>query len=143
MSITFNLYNAPSEHALMNKWGKDESLPIGTPLEVKQRIMNIYPRIKKWDRYENSHSSPLFDYPVFHSALGENNCSLENEYLDLSLSENRDGYIHFIDVRKGSPRILRELLEEFKLQYVFEMQSCRLIDPYKYKGNWEPINESL
>lgn len=143
MSIAYELYNAPPEHAQMNKWEKDESLPIGPSLEVMQKIMMLYPRIKKWDRSENIYASPVYDYPVGYSALGENNCSSENEYLDLSLSEMSDGYIHFINVRKGSPKVVRELLEEFKLQYVWENQSSRLIDPYKYCGNWVPIVELL
>lgn len=141
MSISCDLYNAPPEHARMNEWEKDESFPIGTPSEVMQKIMKLYPRIKRWEKNENIYASPLWDYPVGYHALGENNCSIENEYLDLGLSEKSDGYIHFIGVRKGSPKVVRELLEALKLQYVFEMQSCRLIDPYKYRGNWELIIE--
>jgi len=51
--------------------------------------------------------------------------------LDISLMENGDGYIHIIDVNRCSLKIVRELLEEFQLNYVWEMQSCRLINPYK------------
>lgn len=125
----------------MHEWDCDKSLPIAKPKEVQDRIMSLYPRISHWERYENNHSSPLFDYPVSYSALGADNCSANTEYLDITIMQNRDGYIHFISVRKGSPKLVKDLLEEFELQYVFEMQSCRLIDPYKYIGNWEPMNE--
>lgn len=140
MSISYELYNAPSKYAQMNEWGKDESLPIAKSQEVKDKIMRLYPRIKQWNRYEDNSTSPLFDYPVRYFALGVNNCSIEEEYLDITISEHRDGYIHFISVRKGSPKLVRELLEEFQLRYVFEMQSCRLIDPYKYVDNWMPLS---
>lgn len=140
MSISYELYNAPPGNARINAWGRDESLPIASPEEVKDKIMRLYPRINGWNRTEDSHTSPLWDYPITHSTIVKENCSPEKEYLDIIIMENRDGYIHFISVRSGSPKLVRELLETFQLQYVFEYQSCRLIDPYKYTGNWQPVD---
>lgn len=139
MSISYDLYNAPPKYARMNEWEKDESLPIAMSQEVQDRIIRLYPRIKQWERHEDKCPSPLFDYPVKYSALGVNNCR-EEEYLDITILVHRDEFIHFISVRKGSPKVVIELLEEFRLNYVFEMQSCRLIDPYKYVGNWMPVS---
>jgi hypothetical protein len=144
VGISYDLYNAPSEWAKMNTWGEAHSLPIGSPKEVKQKLEQLYPnRITKWDyhdysKYNTKTGSP---YVGAYSTLGTDNCAIGNEYIDLSVTEHIDGKIHLISVARGSPRLVREILDAFNLKYVFEAQSCTLLNPYKYKGNWEPIEK--
>lgn len=140
MSISYELYNAPPGYSRINEWEKDESLPIARPEEIKDRIMRLYSRISSWSKFEDSQTSPLWNYPISYSTIVSDNCSPEKEYLDITIMEHKDGYIHFVSARGASPKLVRELLEEFQLPYAFEWQSCRLIDPYKYTGNWEPVN---
>lgn len=139
MSLCYDLYDTASNNPYVNEWDKDRSLPIAPAAEVQRRIMRLYPQIAGWRRDENTFTSPQFDYPVSYSDLGSGTCSPDEEYLDITLLENRDGFIHFISARSASPELLRALLEEFGLKYVFEGQSCNLIDPYQYDERWMPL----
>jgi len=107
MGISYYLYNAPQGHLGMHADG-DESQPIAKPSEVKNRIMRLYHRIKYWDKHEDTTVDPSYNYPVTYSASAIDNCKPNSEYLDISLMENGDGYIHIIDVNRGSPKLVKE-----------------------------------
>ena len=139
MSISYELYNAPEERASMNTWDKAYSMPIDTPENVMKKLSSVYPRIKKWSSRERWSTDPSNPYVASYYTLGENNCDPRNEYIDINIIQHSDGFIHWISIRKGSPKLVSEIKALFNLKYVFEGQSCRLLDPDKYKGNWEPI----
>lgn len=145
MSISYELYNAPADKAMMNEWDKDYSYPIERPDAVIRRLEALFPRIKNWQHqgWKEYDQAQEKTFVGSYSALAEDNCNPENEYIDVSLIEHRDGFIHWISITKGSPKLIREVLEEFDLEYVFEGQSCKLLDPYQYRDNWEPIEDAL
>lgn len=51
--------------------------------------------------------------------------------------------VNEISARKNSPKLVRMLMEEFKLKWVFEVQSMRLLNPYNHQVNWEKVNERV
>jgi len=134
VGITIFLYKAPKTHKGIHEDG-DESFAIGKPEIIKKRVMDIFPRIEGWSKYENDLVHPSYNYPLSYNSIVNGNCEPNNEYIDISLMENGDGYIHIIDVTKGSSKLIRRLYEEFEFQYIWEMQSCKLIDPYSYNEN--------
>lgn len=108
----------------MNDWDKDYSYPIECPDALMKRLEVLFPRIKIWKYLDWKECNLARENPFVgsYSTLGEDNCNPENEYFDVSLIEHLDGLIHWISVTKGSPNLIRELLEEFSLKYVFEGQ---------------------
>lgn len=141
MGISHYLYNAPQGHSGMHADG-DESLPIAKAEEVKNRISPLFPELGHWEKHEENVTHPSYNYPNFYSALGRNNCNPNNEYLDITLMEHGDGYIHIIDVDRASPKLIKKLIEAFNLSCVWQMQACTLVDPYQFVGNWEPITKT-
>lgn len=141
MSITYELYDAPEERAKMSDWDKDYSMPIGMPEDMKQSLEQSYPRIRDWEvsRNENAANST---FAVCHTALAVDNCCLENEYIEIYLYENSDGYIHHVRVGRGSPKLVGEIQDLFSIKYVYEGQSDQLVNPKSYKDNWEPIDNA-
>jgi len=142
MSVSYDIYNTDEEFADMSHWECDHFHPIGNPDRVIEEINNMFfPRTLSWNYHDSSSNMPDYPYVGSYSASASENCNLDVEYVDLNLRVHREGYVCEISARKGSPKLVRMLMEKFNLKFVFEMQSCRLIDPYRYKGNWELIDD--
>lgn len=139
MAISFKLYNAPSDKADMNIWDKDYSLPIVLADSMMQSLQQLfYPRITGWRYHEYHHNNQ--NTIELYSALVKNNCDIEQEYIDIYLEKYKDGYIHILSIKKGSPIFIQHIIQAFNLDYVFDMDTSQLIDPYKYQGNWQLIS---
>lgn len=103
MGISYELYNAPDEKAMMNQWDKAYSLPIDTPNNVKSKLSLKYPSIDKWEVSETVNPPASNPYTKYHYALGSNNCNSREEYIEITLVEHIDGYIHWISVSRLGP----------------------------------------
>jgi len=136
VGITYELYNAPEEQAKMSSWDKHYSEPLGVPNDMKRALRSKYPRLKEWEEYRYGAD---VDLVAAHSASGTDNCNPNNEYLDITLYEHQDGYIHSVRVTRGSPKLVGEVKDLFDIKYVYEAQSDQLLNPNDFKGNWEPI----
>jgi hypothetical protein len=142
MSISYDIYNTEDEFADMSKWECDHFHPIGIPERVIEEINALFfPRTLSWKYYDSSSSTSSTPYVGSYSALATGNCDPDNEYIDLYLTVHKKGYVCEISARKASPKLVQMLMERFSLKYVFEMQSCRLLDPYLYEGNWNFIDD--
>lgn len=140
MGVSYDLYNADPEYSDLSKWESDHFRAIGLPLDVISKIDNLlHPKVLIWEYSpSNGVGSP---YKGHHSALeSTSTCNIEDEYIDLCLTENEEGYICSLAARKASPKLLQLLMNEFKLKYAFELEGMSLVDPFLYKGNWQKID---
>jgi len=138
MSVSYDLYNADEEFADMSKWECDHRHPIGAPDNVMDSLNRLFhPRRLNWT-YSPSHSS-TDAYNGCYSGLADRNCEGGNEYVELYLTVNKEGYVCEISSRKGSASLLRLLMEQFGLKYAFSIDVGGLIDPYKYTGDWKSM----
>jgi hypothetical protein len=99
---------------------------------VKSRLSKVFPTLK-WGEYVfqiggNDH--------VSHS--GQARYMPGDEYVDLSLSVDAEGYVRMITARKASPKVVIAIMEEFELDSVFQDQPGVMIDPYAFDEHWKP-----
>ncbi len=125
----------------MNQWDKSYSFPIDIPENIKKKLYELFPSITEWIISEYKNDNNLMPYTFFHFTLGNNNCDQNEEYIEITLVEHEDGNIHRIRITRGSPHLVATIQKAFGIKFVLQNQSCELLDPTKYKGNWEPIDD--
>jgi len=135
MSISYHIYNSESGFENMSTWDTDHFLPLGEPDEIMAKIDQLFSqRELDWEYYENH--GGMTPYIGSYSCLANNNCCNDEEYIDLYLTVHEKGYICEVKARKGSPKLVRQLMEGLGLKCAFNFTSMKLVNPYEYEGNW-------
>ena len=129
VSINYYLYRAPAQHKGMHEDG-DESIALGKPEAIKSKLMQLFPQISSWEQHENSLVDSSFNYPIFYNSIIKENCVSGIEYVDITLMEHGDKFIHIIDITNSSFRIIEKIYESLQLTCAWNMQACEVIDPY-------------
>ena len=135
MSISWYIYKAPPEAGPIYEWDSDQSERVGALDVVKGRLSKVFPKLT-WG---------VFSYQVegkdciSHFGSGSD-YNPDDEYLDLSLSVDSEGFVQMIIGRKASPKVVIAIMEEFGLDNVYQDQPGVMVDPYAFEGNWKPKN---
>ena len=114
-------------------WDVDRSERVALLSTVKERLSSVFPTLR-W----STHSFQMGgETHVAHSGSGRD-YKPGDEYLDLSLNADSDGYVRMIVARKASPKVVIAIMEEFELDSVFQDQPAVMVDPYAFDEHWKP-----
>jgi len=118
MSFNFYLYRAAAGLGPLNTWDRMQAEPLGSALQVRERIAALYPQITWTLRGQT------------WSGLGPRGAGAP--YLDLMLREEEPGVCHMVVLNKAAPSVMRRLLEALDLNYVCAPEAGDLVDVYAY-----------
>ena len=133
MSISWYIYRAEPGAGPIYTWDTDRSERVATLDIVKSRLTIRFPNL----RWQMNSFQIAGQTQVSHSALA-GSYKPGDEYLDLSLSVDTDGYVRMIIARKASPKVVIAIMEEFSLDSVYQDQPGVMVDPNAFDKNWSP-----
>jgi hypothetical protein len=133
MSISWYIYKASPGAGPITTWEVDRSERFALLSTVKERLSSVFPTLR-WSTYSFQMGGKTH---VAHSG-GGSDYKPGDEYLDLSLSADSEGYVGMIVARKASPKVVIAIMKEFGLDSVFQDQPGVMIDPYDFDEQWNP-----
>lgn len=135
MSITWYIYRAEPDAGPIADWDRDRSERIATVDDVKSRLTKVFPKLE-WSVHSIPNPKSGGSQP-WHSALASD-YEPGDEYVDLSLSIDAEGYVRMINARKASPKVVIAIMEAFALDSVYQDQPGVMVDPHAFDEHWNP-----
>ena len=133
MSISWYIYKASPEAGPITTWDVDRSERVALLAPVQERLSSVFPTLR-WSTYSFQVGGKTH---LAHWGSGRD-YKPGDEYLDLSLSTDSEGYTRMIVARKASPKVVIAIMKEFGLDSVFQDQPGVMVDPYAFDENWKP-----
>lgn len=120
MSFHFYLYRAPPGSGPMTSWEHMLTEPLGTVEELKEQLTTLFPQVS-W-----SQNTPP-DH-VRNTWFGMGPYGAELPYIDILLSEDEPGQVHFVVLNKAPPSVMRKIVSALSLSDVSAPESGDLVD---------------